>query len=67
MPFTHEGSELVEGGQSFAEGDTQFWHGTGEQVKEQHRYFIPLCRSASPGGTTLDLCMVQFQQDMAGM
>ena len=35
MPFTHEGSELVEGGQSFAEGDTQFWHGTGEQVKSR--------------------------------
>ena len=52
MPFTHKGSELVEGGQSFAEGDTQFWHGTGEQVKSStaisYPYAFPSLQVARP-------------------
>ena len=41
MSFTCKGSKLVKGGQGFAEGDAQFWHGTGEQVKSSTAISYP--------------------------
>src|SRR5262245_25770305 len=41
MSFTCKGSALVEGGQSFAEGEAQFWHGIGEQVRSRSAISYP--------------------------
>jgi hypothetical protein len=41
MSFTCKGSELVEGGQSFAEDEVPLWHGIGERVKSRTAISYP--------------------------